>query len=75
QILAPKQINTKTYDLWCQTRTNAFYTAICRLSGTLPPSFIPKEKCMLALIFMKQIENQYESVCSTTQLDGVVKPN
>ena len=54
---------------------NAFYTAICCLSGTLPPSFIPKENCMLALIFMKQIENQYESVCSTTQLDGVVKPN
>jgi len=24
---------------------------------------------------MKQIENQYESVCSHTQLDSVVAPN
>ncbi|MEF1340937.1 hypothetical protein REH81_29925, partial [Vibrio rotiferianus] len=31
-----------------------------------------KKVCMLALIFMKQIENQYESVCSHTQLDSVV---
>jgi len=34
-----------------------------------------KKVCMLALIFMKQIENQYESVCSHTQLDSVVAPN
>ncbi|MDK9770106.1 hypothetical protein, partial [Vibrio sp. B181a] len=34
-----------------------------------------KKVCMLALIFMKQIENQYESVCSHTQLDGEVTPN
>jgi len=56
-------------------KPNAFYTACRRLSGTLPPSFIPKKVCMLALIFMKQIENQYESVCSHTQLDSVVAPN
>ncbi|WP_459671430.1 hypothetical protein, partial [Vibrio owensii] len=34
-----------------------------------------KKVCMLALIFMKQIENQYESVCSHTQLDGALAPN
>ncbi|WP_110414814.1 hypothetical protein, partial [Vibrio harveyi] len=54
---------------------NAFYTALSHLSGTLPPSFMQKKVCMLALICMKQIENQYESVCSTTQLDGAGVPN
>ncbi|TOH56740.1 hypothetical protein CGI78_17005 [Vibrio parahaemolyticus] len=36
--------------------TNAFYTANSGLSRTLPPSFLTKEKQILALIFMKQIE-------------------
>ncbi|MDF4959877.1 hypothetical protein P7M16_14020, partial [Vibrio parahaemolyticus] len=35
---------------------NAFYTANSGLSRTLPPSFLTKEKQILALIFMKQIE-------------------
>lgn len=35
---------------------NAFYTANSGLSLTLPPSFLTKEKQILALIFMKQIE-------------------
>ncbi|EFO49243.1 conserved hypothetical protein [Vibrio parahaemolyticus K5030] len=37
-------------------RYNAFYTANSGLSRTLPPSFLTKEKQILALIFMKQIE-------------------
>uniref|UniRef100_UPI0024904799 hypothetical protein n=1 Tax=Vibrio parahaemolyticus TaxID=670 RepID=UPI0024904799 len=37
-------------------RHNAFYTANSGLSRTLPPSFLTKEKQILALIFMKQIE-------------------
>ncbi|AWG83515.1 hypothetical protein Vp2S01_1175 [Vibrio parahaemolyticus] len=37
-------------------RTNAFYTANSGLSRTLPHSFLTKEKQILALIFMKQIE-------------------
>ncbi|WP_229613947.1 hypothetical protein [Vibrio parahaemolyticus] len=36
--------------------TNAFYTANSGLSRTLPPSFLTKEKQILALIFMKKIE-------------------
>ncbi|EQM38525.1 hypothetical protein D042_1266 [Vibrio parahaemolyticus NIHCB0757] len=35
---------------------NAFYTANSGLSRTLPPSFLTREKQILALIFMKQIE-------------------
>ncbi|OOQ64465.1 hypothetical protein BSR59_14800 [Vibrio parahaemolyticus] len=35
---------------------NAFYTANSGLSRTLPHSFLTKEKQILALIFMKQIE-------------------
>ncbi|MFW1084671.1 hypothetical protein ACEWAU_14775, partial [Vibrio parahaemolyticus] len=36
--------------------SNAFYTANSGLSRTLPPSFLTREKQILALIFMKQIE-------------------
>ncbi|TOD34562.1 hypothetical protein CGJ66_11440 [Vibrio parahaemolyticus] len=35
---------------------NAFYTANSGLFRTLPPSFLTKEKQILALIFMKKIE-------------------
>ncbi|TPA26648.1 hypothetical protein DXJ84_13265 [Vibrio parahaemolyticus] len=38
------------------SRYNAFYTANSGLSRTLPHSFLTKEKQILALIFMKQIE-------------------
>ncbi|MDW1768398.1 hypothetical protein R7F09_13505, partial [Vibrio sp. Vb2532] len=41
---------------------NAFYTAICRFSGRLPPSFLSKALSIVALICMKQIEKQYEYV-------------
>ncbi|EGR0686231.1 hypothetical protein E4T16_11510 [Vibrio parahaemolyticus] len=37
-------------------KPNAFYTANSGLSLTLPHSFLTKEKQILALIFMKQIE-------------------
>ncbi|EGR1762585.1 hypothetical protein D0D73_23055 [Vibrio parahaemolyticus] len=36
--------------------TNAFYTANSGFSRTLPHSFLTKEKQILALTFMKQIE-------------------
>ncbi|EGR3175172.1 hypothetical protein DLI06_03000 [Vibrio parahaemolyticus] len=45
------EINCKTHPAY-----NAFYTANSGLSRTLPPSFLTKEKQILALIFMKQIE-------------------
>ncbi|EQM49514.1 hypothetical protein D051_3962 [Vibrio parahaemolyticus VPCR-2010] len=35
---------------------NAFYTANSGIFRTLPPSFLTKEKQILALIFMKKIE-------------------
>lgn len=35
---------------------NAFYTANSGFSRTLPHSFLTKEKQILALTFMKQIE-------------------
>ncbi|MDW1614635.1 hypothetical protein R7D96_10000, partial [Vibrio sp. Vb2853] len=41
---------------------NAFYTAICRFSGRLSPSFLSKALSIVALIYMKQIEKQYEYV-------------
>ncbi len=39
-----------------QRKTNAFYTANSGVSRMLPHSFLTKEKQILALIFMKQIE-------------------
>ncbi|OXD69489.1 hypothetical protein CA156_12230 [Vibrio parahaemolyticus] len=36
--------------------SNAFYTANSGFSRTLPHSFLTKEKQILALTFMKQIE-------------------
>ncbi|TXM35530.1 hypothetical protein FVP00_13810, partial [Vibrio parahaemolyticus] len=47
--------NAKTYT-YSFKLANAFYTANSGLSRTLPPSFLTKEKQILALIFMKQIE-------------------
>ncbi|MDW1980225.1 hypothetical protein, partial [Vibrio sp. Vb0304] len=55
--------------------TNAFYTAICRFSGRLPPSFLSKALSIVALICMKQIEKQYEYVWWRAQLGGAQHAN
>ncbi|KOE09854.1 hypothetical protein ACS89_16860 [Vibrio parahaemolyticus] len=49
--------------------TNAFYTANSGLSRTLPPSFLTKEKQILALIFMKQIEKQILALIFMKQIE------
>ncbi|MDG2841827.1 hypothetical protein P7M39_11350, partial [Vibrio parahaemolyticus] len=49
-------INIAVLAAFFSLATNAFYTANSGLSRTLPPSFLAKEKQILALIFMKQIE-------------------
>ncbi|MCA2441669.1 MULTISPECIES: hypothetical protein, partial [Vibrio] len=54
---------------------NAFYTAICRFSGRLPPSFLSKALSIVALICMKQIEKQYEYVWWRAQLGGAQHAN
>ncbi|MDK9732588.1 hypothetical protein KIN38_07535, partial [Vibrio sp. B511a] len=55
--------------------TNAFYTAICRFSGRLPPSFLSKALSIVALICMKQIEKQYEYAWWRAQLGGAQHAN
>ncbi|EGR2323517.1 hypothetical protein D0267_12500 [Vibrio alginolyticus] len=57
------------------TSPNAFYTAICRFSGRLPPSFLSKALSIVALICMKQIEKQYEYVWWRAQLGGAQHAN
>ncbi|EGR1548136.1 hypothetical protein D6Y11_15140 [Vibrio parahaemolyticus] len=46
-----QRISSKTHPAY-----NAFYTANSGFSRTLPHSFLTKEKQILALTFMKQIE-------------------
>ncbi|EGR3000231.1 hypothetical protein DMW06_07755 [Vibrio parahaemolyticus] len=52
----PKIIKALIKSIYLPISYNAFYTANSGLSRTLPPSFLTKEKQILALIFMKQIE-------------------
>ncbi|EGR1478320.1 hypothetical protein D7V19_11645 [Vibrio parahaemolyticus] len=54
----PKELLSKRANLtpYFTVKANAFYTANSGLFRTLPPSFLTKEKQILALIFMKQIE-------------------
>ncbi len=51
-------LNTTSTDIYhfSSKEHNAFYTANSGLFRTLPPSFLTKEKQILALIFMKKIE-------------------
>lgn len=50
--MAKENQEDKNEELSCPS-PNAFYTANSGLSRTLPPSFLTKEKQILALIFMK----------------------